>query len=73
MDDPVAVHNRVFTGVDSLMWGNDWPHTEGSHPGSVEAVAKQFDGVPDTEVRAITHTTMRHGCSGSRSDTLPRS
>jgi hypothetical protein len=21
----------------------------------VEAVAKQFDGVPDTEVRAITH------------------
>jgi hypothetical protein len=55
MDDPVAVHNRVFTGVESLMWGNDWPHTEGSHPGSVEAVAKQFDGVPDAETRAITH------------------
>jgi predicted TIM-barrel fold metal-dependent hydrolase len=55
MDDPVAVHNRNFTGVESLMWGNDWPHTEGSHPGSVEAVAKQFDGVPEAELRAITH------------------
>jgi predicted TIM-barrel fold metal-dependent hydrolase len=55
MDDPVAVHNRNFTGIESLMWGNDWPHTEGSHPRSVEAVAKQFDGVPEAEVRSITH------------------
>jgi predicted TIM-barrel fold metal-dependent hydrolase len=55
MNDPVAVHNREFTGVASLMWGNDWPHTEGSHPDSVELVQKQFDGVRDAEVRAIVH------------------
>jgi predicted TIM-barrel fold metal-dependent hydrolase len=55
MDDPVAIHNREFTGVDSLMWGNDWPHTEGVHPRSVESVAKQFEGVPVQEARAIVH------------------
>jgi predicted TIM-barrel fold metal-dependent hydrolase len=55
MDDPVAVHNREFTGVESLMWGNDWPHQEGSHPWSAEATAKQFAGVPDDEVRKIVH------------------
>lgn len=55
MDDPVAVHNREFTGVESLMWGNDWPHTEGVHPRSAESVAKQFDGVDARDTRAIVH------------------
>jgi len=55
MEDPVAVHNRNFTGVDSLMWGNDWPHQEGCQPNSVEVAAKQFAGVPDDEVRKIVH------------------
>jgi predicted TIM-barrel fold metal-dependent hydrolase len=55
MDDPVAVHNREFTGVESLMWGNDWPHAEGSHPHSVESLDKQFAGVPDADRQAIVH------------------
>ncbi len=55
MDDPVAVHNRDFTGVDSLMWGNDWPHQEGSHPWSTHVATKQFAGVPEGEVRKIVH------------------
>jgi predicted TIM-barrel fold metal-dependent hydrolase len=37
------------------MWGNDWPHTEGSHPHSVERVEKQFDGVSNAEIRAVVH------------------
>jgi len=55
MDDRVAVHNRELTTVDALMWGNDWPHQEGVQPNSREVVAKMFDGVPDADVRAITH------------------
>jgi predicted TIM-barrel fold metal-dependent hydrolase len=55
MDDPVAVHNIELTGVESLMWGNDWPHQEGSHPRSIEAVTKQFDGVPEAQARAVVH------------------
>jgi predicted TIM-barrel fold metal-dependent hydrolase len=53
MYDPVAVNNRHITGLDCLMWGNDYPHPEGTWPTSQELAAKQFDGVPDEEVRAI--------------------
>ena len=30
MWDPVAVENRHVTGTDCLLWGNDYPHVEGS-------------------------------------------
>ena len=35
------------------MWGNDYPHNEGSFPFSAEWVEKQFAGVPDVEVDAM--------------------
>jgi predicted TIM-barrel fold metal-dependent hydrolase len=55
MDDPVAIHNREFTGLDSLMWGNDYPHQEGIFPDSQEWVNKQFAGVPEAEIQQIVH------------------
>ena len=57
MYDPVAVNNRQTTGIETLMWGNDYPHPEGTWPSSQEIAAKQFDGVPDHEVRAIVGGT----------------
>ena len=53
MYDPVAINNRHTTGLDTLMWGNDYPHPEGTWPESQARNADQFDGVPDDEVRAI--------------------
>ena len=53
MYDPVAINNRATTGVETLMWGNDYPHPEGTWPESQARNAEQFDGVPDDEVRAI--------------------
>ncbi|GMU77488.1 MAG: amidohydrolase [Acidimicrobiia bacterium] len=53
MFDPVAVTNRHTTGIETLMWGNDYPHPEGTWPTSQDVNAKQFDGVPDDEVAAI--------------------
>jgi len=53
MYDPVAIHNRHITGLDTLMWGNDYPHPEGTWPESQLRNAEQFAGVPDDEVRAI--------------------
>jgi predicted TIM-barrel fold metal-dependent hydrolase len=50
MFDPVAVKMRHTTGLDSLMWGNDYPHAEGVFPNSQDMVAKQFEGVPDAEI-----------------------
>jgi predicted TIM-barrel fold metal-dependent hydrolase len=55
MWDPMAIENRHLTGTDCLLWGNDYPHREGSFPNSREWIDKQFAGVPQDEVDAITH------------------
>jgi predicted TIM-barrel fold metal-dependent hydrolase len=53
MYDPVAINNREITGVETLMWGNDYPHPEGTWPASQAAAARQFDGVSDADLHAI--------------------
>jgi predicted TIM-barrel fold metal-dependent hydrolase len=52
-DDRVGVLTREFMGVDRLMWGADYPHTEGVWPRSREQIAKDFAGVPEDEVRKM--------------------
>ncbi len=39
-DDPVALNNVGFTGTDILMWGNDYPHDEGSFPESAPVIGR---------------------------------
>jgi predicted TIM-barrel fold metal-dependent hydrolase len=53
MWDPIAIRNRDITGLDCLLWGNDYPHNEGSFPFSQEWNDKQFAGVPEHEIDAI--------------------
>jgi predicted TIM-barrel fold metal-dependent hydrolase len=55
MWDPLAIRNRDLTGIDCLMWGNDYPHPEGAFPYSQEWVEKQFSGVPEDEITAMTY------------------
>ena len=40
------------------MWGNDYPHAEGTFRGSRELIAKQFAGVPDDERAAMLGGTL---------------
>jgi predicted TIM-barrel fold metal-dependent hydrolase len=53
MWDPLAISTREVTGLDCLLWGNDYPHNEGSFPYSQEWVDKQFAGVPEHEIDAV--------------------
>ncbi len=53
MWDPLAIKVRDITGTDCLLWGNDYPHREGSFPWSQEWIGKQFAGVPEDEVDAM--------------------
>jgi predicted TIM-barrel fold metal-dependent hydrolase len=53
MYDPVAINNRHTTGIETLMWGNDYPHPEGTWPESQAVNADQFAGVDPTEVAEI--------------------
>ena len=53
MYDPVAINNRNITGVETLMWGNDYPHPEGTWPTSQDVASDQFAGVSDDDLEAI--------------------
>ena len=49
-DDRAGILTRELLGVDRLMWGSDYPHTEGTFPYSQEQVTQDFLGVPEGEV-----------------------
>ncbi|MDG2029119.1 MAG: amidohydrolase family protein [Acidimicrobiales bacterium] len=57
-DDPVAVACRHITGLSTIVWGNDYPHAEGTFRGSRELLATQLAGVPDEERKAIVGGTL---------------
>ena len=47
---------RHDIGIDRIMWGADYPHSEGSLGFTTEALRAAFGGVPETEVRAMVET-----------------
>jgi predicted TIM-barrel fold metal-dependent hydrolase len=57
-DDPVAVACRHITGLSTIMWGNDYPHAEGTFRGSQELLASLMAGVPDDERDAMVGGTL---------------
>jgi predicted TIM-barrel fold metal-dependent hydrolase len=50
---PAELEARYEVGVDHLMWGNDYPHEEGTAPDSVLALRWVFSGLPVDELRMI--------------------
>lgn len=52
-DDRAGVMTRELIGVDRLMWGSDYPHTEGTFPRSIEQIRQDFADVPESDVRKI--------------------
>jgi hypothetical protein len=57
-DDPTAVKARHITGLTTIMWGNDYPHAEGTFRGSQELIKTLFADVPDDERAAILGGTL---------------
>jgi predicted TIM-barrel fold metal-dependent hydrolase len=53
---PIDVDARYDVGVDQIMWGNDYPHHEGSFPYSKLAMRLLFSGLPEDEARKILGT-----------------
>jgi predicted TIM-barrel fold metal-dependent hydrolase len=52
-DDRAGLLTRELLPIDHLMWGSDYPHTEGTFPHSREQIAKDFAGIAEEEVRKI--------------------
>ena len=57
-DDRVAVHSRHITGVDTIYWGSDYPHAEGTFLGSQDVIEEQFEGVPDEDRAKMLGLTL---------------
>jgi predicted TIM-barrel fold metal-dependent hydrolase len=53
---PADVDARYDVGVDTIMWGNDYPHHEGSYPYTKLAVRLLFSGLPEDEARKVLGT-----------------
>ena len=44
-----AIGIRLRDGVDNMMWGSDYPHSESTFPESQKILAEILEGVPDGE------------------------
>jgi predicted TIM-barrel fold metal-dependent hydrolase len=57
-DDPIGTRLMdEYLGAGRLMWGNDYPHHEGTWPHSDEAIERTLGSLPETSRRAILGET----------------
>ena len=52
-EDGLGIRLRDIIGVDKIMWGSDYPHTESTFPRSQEILAEILEGVPEKEKAMI--------------------
>jgi predicted TIM-barrel fold metal-dependent hydrolase len=52
-DDYAGIHGREMIGVDALCWASDFPHPETTWPNTKESLARQFEGVPESDLRKL--------------------
>jgi predicted TIM-barrel fold metal-dependent hydrolase len=57
-EDGLGIRERELIGVDQLMWGSDYPHTESTFPRSRMILERILDGVPGDEQRKITSASV---------------
>jgi predicted TIM-barrel fold metal-dependent hydrolase len=59
-EDEVGIRLRDLIGVDNMMWGSDYPHSESTFPKSREILTQILAGVPQEErVKIIGHNAAR--------------
>ena len=52
-EDAVGIRLRDVIGVDNMMWGSDYPHSESTFPQSRQILAEILEGVPADEQAKI--------------------
>ena len=52
-EDGRGIKDREDIGVDNLMWGSDYPHTESTFPRSKQILDEILEGVPEDEKAKI--------------------
>ena len=59
IQDRVGILSRHLPGAGNIMWSSDYPHSETTFPKSHEIIARDFEGVPEAEVRMIAGERAR--------------
>ena len=54
MEDDLGIRIRDEIGVDTMLWGSDFPHAESTWPKSREFLERIFAGTPEEDRRKIT-------------------
>jgi predicted TIM-barrel fold metal-dependent hydrolase len=52
-EDAVGIRLRDLIGVDNIMWGSDYPHSESTFPRSRQVLSQILAGVPEDEQAKI--------------------
>ncbi len=59
-EDAVGIRLRDVIGVDNMMWGSDYPHSESTFPQSRKILAEILAGVPaDEQAKIVGGTAAR--------------
>ena len=56
-EDAIGIRLRDVIGVDNMMWGSDYPHSESTFPQSRKILAEILAGVPEAEQARIVGGT----------------
>ena len=54
MEDDLGVQLREQIGVDTMLWGSDFPHAESTWPKSRDFLTRIFAGVPEHDLKKVT-------------------
>jgi predicted TIM-barrel fold metal-dependent hydrolase len=54
IQDRIGVLNRHQPGGRNILWSSDYPHSETTFPHSHDIIARDFEGIPEKDVREIT-------------------
>ena len=57
MEDTLGVRLRNEIGVDNMMWGSDFPHSESTWPESRRILGEVLEDVPLADQRKMTNET----------------
>ena len=70
-EDGLDIQMRGYLGVETLMWGSDYPHAESTVPRSREIVERVLQGVPAREKALIAGETVPNCSKSPRRSALP--
>jgi predicted TIM-barrel fold metal-dependent hydrolase len=59
IQDRVGILSRDLPGGRNIMWSSDYPHSETTFPKSRDIIERDFEGVPQAEIRMIAAERAR--------------